>query len=61
MKVTAFHFFRRGTGYEMVKNDTLYLFSAEMMACMVTQYRIMGYIIETTETWISVIKCEKKC
>lgn len=59
MKVTAYHFYHISNGYELVKDEKLYQFSDAMMACMVTQYRLMGYIIETTETWISAIKIEK--
>lgn len=60
MKVTAYHFYHMGDGYELVKDGKLYQFSNAMMACMVTQYRLMGYIVETTETWISAVKVEKK-
>ena len=61
MKVTAtYNFFRKGNGFEMVQDDKLYSFTAEMVTCLIAQYRLMGYIIDKTDLWISVTKIEKK-
>ena len=56
MNVTAYHFFRMGNQFELVKDGNLYTFSPEMVTCLINQYRLMGYIVETTELWISVVK-----
>lgn len=56
MNVTAYHFFRMGNQFELVKDGNRYTFSAEMVTCLINQYRLMGYIIETTELWISAVK-----
>lgn len=56
MNVTAYHFFRMGNQFELVKDGKLYTFSPEMVTCLINQYRLMGYIVETTELWISVVK-----
>lgn len=54
--MTNYNFFKMGNDYEYVKDGELYRFSAEMMGCMIRQYRLKGYHVEMTELWVMVVK-----
>ena len=56
----TFNFFRIADHYEVVKNGTIYTYSAEMMVCMDRQYKLMGYIKWDLGVAISYTKDEKE-
>ena len=49
-------FFRKGNGYEFVKDGKVYDLTAEMMACFDRQYRQMGYIVTDIRVAVSYTK-----
>lgn len=57
-EVTSYTFFRTiGGGADFVKDGKLFHWSAEMLKCMINQYRIMGFrVICDNECFISVSK-----
>ena len=56
-EVTNYNFFKIGNHYEYVKDGKLCTFTAEMMACMVTQYKMMGYmVVFDNDCFLSVTK-----
>jgi hypothetical protein len=58
-EVTSYTFFKVGNHYEYVKDEKRYTFSSEMMACMVTQYKLMGYmVVFDNDCFLSVAKVE---
>lgn len=44
-EVTTYNFFKVDNCYQYVKDGKLFTFSEEMMVCMVTQYKIAGYMV----------------
>jgi hypothetical protein len=60
-EVTSYNFFKVGNHYEYTKDGKLYTFSSEMMNCMVTQYKLMGYmVVFDNDCFLSVAKAENK-
>jgi hypothetical protein len=49
-----------GGEFHYVKDGRLTILSAEMMVCMIRQYRMSGYIVEKNNLYITVTKVEKK-
>lgn len=46
MNVTVYSFFEVGDHYEYVKDNEIIVLSVEMMGCMVTQYKVCGYMVD---------------
>jgi len=57
-EVTSYNFFKVvGGGADFVKNNTVYHLSAEMLNCMINQYKMMGFMVVCdNDTFISVAK-----
>lgn len=54
MNVTVYSFFEVGNHYEYVKDNEITVLSAEMMDCMVTQYKVCGYMVDHLDGIICV-------
>jgi len=61
-EVTSYNFFRTSDGgADFVKEGKLFCLSAEMLNCMINQYRIMGFrVIFDNARFISVSKVENE-
>jgi len=60
--VTSYNFFRTSDGgADFTKDGKLFHLSAEMLKCMISQYKIMGFrVIFDNECFISVSKVENE-
>lgn len=54
MKTTTYIFRKLGNGYAYVKDNALTRISANMMACLLAQYKMMGYTTYEGENIIAV-------
>lgn len=61
-EITSYNFFRTiGGGADFVKDGKLFHLSAEMLNCMINQYRIMGFrVIFDDNCFVSVSKAENE-
>lgn len=60
-EITVYNFFVKGDCYTYIKDGKLYVFSAEMFACMKRQYIAMGYrVIFDNDRFVSFSKVENE-
>lgn len=56
MKVTVYNFFRLGNRVEYINNGVTCEISADVFACMLTQYRMMNYEVTENDLYVTVVK-----
>lgn len=61
LTMKVFNFFKMGDHYEYIKDQKVVRLSADQMACMTRQYKIMGYMkVEDNDLCVSFAKDENE-